>query len=130
MMDKRLGVEHFGYKVIALLIAMILWVTVVSQKDMVSKQKISVQFVVPSGYEIEGSPKLEVEVKLEGPRPILKKFLEKYWPTTLMIPVRNPSVGPSAFEIPPSYFQVPSEIKIISIVPREVVLQIIQSPTQ
>lgn len=124
MISKRLGIEHFGYRIIALLIALILWVTVISQKEMVIKQKISVQFVVPSEFKVEGSNQTEVEVKVEGPRPILKKFLEKYWSNTLVVPLRNPTVGPMAVEIPISYFQLPPEVKVISINPREVVLQV------
>lgn len=124
MINKRLGVEHLGYRIIALLIAMILWVTVVSQRVMVIKQIVSAQFVVPPEYKIDGMSRMNIEVKIEGPRPILKKFLDKYWPTTLVIPIRNPNVGPVAVEIPLSYFQLPPEVKVISINPREVVLQI------
>lgn len=124
MINKRLGVEHFGYRIIALLIAMILWVTVVSQRDMSISQKMTVQFVVPSEFKIDGANQFEIEVKVEGPRPILKKFLEKYWTSTLVVPLRNPIIGPMAAEIPISYFQLPPEVKVISIIPREVMLQV------
>ncbi len=124
MINKRLGVENFGYKIIALLITLILWVTVVSQREMISNQKVIVHFVVPSGYQIEGSKELEVVVRIEGPRPILKRFLENSWSSNLVIPIRNPTIGPFPAEIPISDFQLPSEIRVISIYPREVVLQI------
>lgn len=124
MMAKRFSIEHFGYKVIAFLITMILWVTVVSQREMVSVQKVNVQFVVPTDYEIEGQREFEVSVRVEGPRPILKRFIEKSWPGTLVVPIRNPSLGPNPAEVPVTDLQLPAEIKVLSINPREVVLQI------
>jgi len=128
MIIKRLGVEHLGFKILALIITLILWITVIGQKDMTIHQKISVQFLVPSEYKIEGSNEKMVEVKVEGPRPILKRFMDKYWPTTLVIPIREPRVGPNSVEIPVSYLQLPTEIKVLSIIPREVVLQIVKVP--
>jgi YbbR domain-containing protein len=127
MITKRLGVEHFGYKIIALLITLILWVTVVSQRDMVSIQKIAVEFVVPIDFQIEGVNRIDVEIALEGPRPILKRVLERLWPISIVVPIRNPSVGPYSAEIPVSDFHLPSDIKVLSISPREVVLQIVKS---
>lgn len=122
MNTKRLGIEHFGYKIIALLIAMILWVTVVSHREMTMNQKVNVQFVVPTGFKIEGFDQIEITVQLSGPRPILKKFIDKYWTNTIVVPLRNPVVGPMAVEIPTSYFQLPPEVKVISITPREATL--------
>lgn len=128
MITKRLGVEHLGFKILALIIALILWITVISQKEMAINQKVSIQFLVPPQYMIEGQNKTEVEVRIEGPRPILKRFIDKYWPTTLIIPIREPRVGPNSIEIPVAYLQLPPEIKVLSIVPREVVLQVIKIP--
>ena len=95
---------------------------------MAINQKISFQFLVPPQYMIEGQNQTEVQVRIEGPRPILKRFIDKYWPTTLIIPIREPRVGPNFIEIPVSYLQLPPEIKVLSIVPREVVLQVIKTP--
>lgn len=128
MISKRLGVEHFGFKILALIIALILWITVISQKEMAINQKVTIQFLVPSQYLVEGQNQTEVQIRLEGPRPILKRFIEKNWPTTLVIPIREPRVGANSIEIPVSYLQLPSEIKILSIVPREVVLQVVKNP--
>jgi hypothetical protein len=128
MITKRLGVEHLGFRILALIIALILWITVISQKDMVTSQKVSIQFLVPPEFKIESQNEMIVEVKVEGPRPILKRFLDKFWPTTLVIPIREPRVGPNSVEIPVSYLQLPTEIKVLSILPREVVLQIIKNP--
>ncbi len=124
MITKRFGVEHLGYKIIALLITLILWVTVVSQREMISTQKVTVQFVVPIEFKIEGTNQVEVDVRLEGPRPFLKHFLEKSWLSTVVVPIRNPNVGPYPVQIPISDFQLPPDIKVLSINPREVVLQI------
>jgi YbbR domain-containing protein len=124
MITKRLGVEHLGYKIIALLITLILWVTVVSQREMVSTQKLTVQFVVPLDFQIEGSNQAEVTVQIEGPRPFMRKFIERSWPSAIVVPIRNPSVGPFPAEVPMAELQLPSEIKVLSINPREVVLQI------
>ncbi|MEY4616499.1 MAG: hypothetical protein RJB66_1459 [Pseudomonadota bacterium] len=124
MITKRFSIEHFGYKVIAFLITLILWVTVVSQREMVANQNVMVQFVVPNDYEIVGPREFEVNVRVEGPRPILKRFLEKSWPATLIVPIRTPSLGPNSAEIPITDLQLPSAIKVLSIKPREVVLQI------
>ncbi len=128
MIIKRLGVEHLGFKVLALIITLILWITVISQKEMMTTQKVSVQFLVPTEYKIEGQSELMVEIRVVGPRPILKRFIDKYWPSSLVIPIREPRVGANAIEIPISYFQFPSEIKVLSILPREVVLQIEKAP--
>ncbi len=124
MINKRLGVEHLGYRVIALLITMILWVTVVSQKEIIMVQPLKIQVVVPEVFQINGSSEIEVTVKLEGPRPILKKYIEKSWPTSMMIPLRDPSVGSNTIIFPLNELRVPAEIKIRSINPSEMILQV------
>jgi YbbR domain-containing protein len=124
MISKRLGVEHFGYKIIALLITMILWVTVVSQRQMVVTQKLSVQFIVPGEFQIEGSQQVEAEIQLEGARPLLKRYLQRSWPSAIIVPLRAPLIGLNPAEIPVSDLQLPAGIKVLSIHPREVVLQV------
>ena len=124
MIAKRFSIEHFGYKIIALLITLILWVTVVSQREMVAEQKVSVQFVVPNDFDIVGDREFEVSVRVEGPRPLLRRFIDRSWPSSIVVPLRNPSVGPMSAEIPVTDLQLPPEIKVLSINPREVVLQI------
>jgi len=128
MITKRLGVEHLGYRILALLITLILWVTVVSQKEIVSTQTVLVQFLVPSEYQIQGANELNVRVQIEGPRPIVKRFFDKHWPSNIVIPIREPRVGTNTVEILVSYLQLPTEIKVLSISPREVVLQVVKSP--
>lgn len=124
MINKRWGVEHFGYRLIALFIAMILWVTVISQRETISIQKMKIQFVVPSEFKIEGPGSADIEVRLEGTRPNIRRFLERHWVSNMVVPVRNPSLGLSTVDVPVKELQLPPEIKVLSISPREVVLQI------
>jgi YbbR domain-containing protein len=127
MMAKRFSIEHFGYKVIAFLITLILWITVVSQREMVAEKNVQVQFVVPAEFEIQEPQQVVVTVKVEGPRPMVRRFFERYWPSTIVVPIRTPKEGPYPAEVPVAELQLPGDIKVLSIKPREVVLQIRRS---
>jgi YbbR domain-containing protein len=122
MIQKRFGIENSGYRLIALLITLILWVTVVSQKETRADNQLKVQYVAPPGMLIKGDSLFEVTVRLEGPRFQLKRFLDRKWVSTLVVPLRQTVSGMVIQEVPVSELGIPSEIKVLSINPREVVL--------
>src|SRR5690606_20484063 len=65
-----------GFKLLALAVAVVIWVMMLGRKDITMVRKIPIQFLNEATYEVknqEGLPEVEVEVM--GSRMSLKKFV-------------------------------------------------------
>lgn len=122
MIQKRFGMENSGYRLIALLITLILWVSVVSQKEIRMDQSLNIQYVAPPGMAIKGKNSFDITIRLEGPRFQLRRFLDRRWVSTLVVPLKQSVPGTVVQEISLAEMSLPSEIKVLSMTPREVVL--------
>jgi YbbR domain-containing protein len=109
--------ENISYKVLASLITLILWVSVMGRGDYVINRTIKVNLIVPIGYELGHQSTKEVQVKLEGPRNRLLQYSSLREDRPINLQIEHSVVG--QFEMPITFDQleIPNGIKLLSIKP-------------
>lgn len=111
--------DNLGYKIIALLISLILWLTVLGRRDFVVSKDIEVEFIPKSpSYYIGGQTADTVKVKVAGPRVALRDFEKSS--KLLSIDVLEEQEGFVDVEISPSRIYIPQGVRLLSIRPSRV----------
>lgn len=122
---KNLVTENLSYKVVSLLIALILWVTILGRRDFSLTKTIDVE-LIPSAGQVVLMPSTDVvRVKVSGPRTALKKFVESGMSQLITIDVSKFPDGEMEVEIPARQIDVPFGVKVISIKPSTVKAKIL-----
>ena len=70
--------ENWSYKLVALFVAMILWITVLGRRDIVMTKSIQVDLLVGANQRIITQSVEQIKVQVIGPRQQLIKFLENH----------------------------------------------------
>jgi YbbR domain-containing protein len=116
--------DNFSYKVVALFIALILWLSILNRRDFIVTKDLDVDFITASDYIVTGQSNAVIKVKVSGPQPLLKKFKESS--QVLAFDMSDKKEGFYDVEINASRVEVPAGIKIIGIKPSSVRLEIIE----
>lgn len=115
--------ENLSYKVVALFIAIILWLTIMGRRDNILTKNIDVEFRTSSVQRIVGQTADQVRVRLSGPRSALKEVIDgKSAPIVIDVSDREP--GAYDIEIPVNRIELPHGVKILSVRPSEVRVEV------
>jgi hypothetical protein len=131
---KNLIFENGSYKLVALFVTLILWVTILGRRDFVLSKEMDIEFLIPRNLTIaESTVERRVVVKVSGPRMALKRFAQS--PGTITIDLARNQVGPVRAVITPRNVEVPFGVKVLSVTPDVVTLTLIPAgpdgePTQ
>ena len=117
---KVLITENFSYKVVALFIALILWLTILGRRDFTLSKTLEVE-LMPSGNQTVISQSVDsVKVKVSGPRTALKKFMDSGLSQLVSIDISKKGLGDIEVEVPPSKIDVPFGVKVVSVRPASI----------
>ena len=109
--------ENFSYKVVALFISLILWLTILGRRDFSLTKTLEVE-LMPGGNQAVVSQSVEtVKVKVAGPRTALKKFMDSGLSQLLTIDISKKGEGDMEIEVPIKQIDVPFGVKVISVRP-------------
>lgn len=114
--------ENGSYKLVALFIALILWLTILGRRDFVVNKDIEVDFVVAESFMVSGQSSDKVRIKLSGPQPLLKKYKEAN--QTIQINLADKGAGMFEVEMTPAKIDVPPGLKILSVKPSQIRVEI------
>ena len=109
--------ENLGYKVLATLITLILWVSVMGRIDYVVTRSIKIKISVPQSFSLVKQSIKEVQLRLEGPRNRLLQYSSMREDLPIEITVTNPTEGIVDLPISADQVEVPSGIRLLSIKP-------------
>ncbi len=125
---KNMIVENGSYKLVALFVTLILWVTILGRRDFVMNRDMDIEFLLPRSVTIAESKTVRrVSVKVSGPRVALKKFSQS--PATITIDLgRQAEPGPVKAVIAPRNVEVPFGVKVISVTPDVINVRLIAAP--
>ncbi|MCB0412231.1 MAG: hypothetical protein KDD22_06875 [Bdellovibrionales bacterium] len=114
------GPTHdFGYKALALAVALVIWVTMLGRKDITMVRKIPVQYLSEARFEVGDEGKLaEVEVEVMGSRMSLKKFAQS--DQTLSLDLTELRPGTHTVRLRKESISVPVGARVVSIRPEQV----------
>ena len=116
-LDSALVTENLGYKAVSLLIAVVLWVTILGRRDFVYTKTLDLQLQTGPDKTIVAQTADKVRVRVSGPRASLKKFMENSSSQTLTIDLSDREEGFQDIDIPMQKIEVPIGVKILSVRP-------------
>lgn len=112
--------ENFSYKVVSLLIALVLWLTILGRRDFALSKVLEVEMLVGAGRTLVSQSTEEVRIKAVGPRNSLRKFIDSGVSQVLTVDVSRLGAGSHEVEIPLDRVEVPFGVKVESVRPPKV----------
>jgi YbbR domain-containing protein len=120
--------ENRNYKIVALLVSMVLWITILGRKDLVYAKDVDLQILLAPNYSVVNRLKNKVSVKVKGSRTGLKKFMKNSEAVTLDL--GNVQEGWSEIKINESDISLPIGVNVISINPNRIKVKIKRAPVK
>ena len=114
--------ENTSYKVVAFLVASVLWLTMLGRKESVLTRDFHLQFLLASNQTITNQIRQKVRVEVSGPRGGLKKFSEGQEEYT--VDLTNLPPGRQIVHLSGEGLNTPVGVKLLSIYPEEIVVHI------
>ena len=114
--------ENGSYKLVALFISLILWLTILGRREFVVTKEIDVEFTAAETFVIAGQSADKVRVKISGPQPLLKKYKELN--QSIVINISDKTSGQYEIDMTPARVEVPNGIKILSIKPSQIRVEV------
>ncbi len=118
--------ENLSYKIVALFISLILWLTILGRRDFVLNKSIDVEFIVGSGSQIVAQTTDHINVKVSGPRTSLKKFLESTLSQNIVVDISQRGEGVVNVDIPLNKIEVPIGVRILGIRPNQIQVEVVK----
>lgn len=109
--------ENIGYKVLATLITLILWVSVMGRGDYVVNRTVKINLRYPDQFELVHQSVKEVQIKLEGPRNRLLQYTGSSEDHPLEFNIEHPTEVPVDLPVSFEQLEIPAGIKLLSIRP-------------
>ncbi|UOF02081.1 YbbR-like domain-containing protein [Bdellovibrio reynosensis] len=117
--------ENFSYKVVALFISLILWLTILGRRDFVLSKNIDIELITAPGTQVVAQTADHVKVKVSGPRSSLKKFLESSLSQSITLDVSQKGEGVVYVDIPLNKIEVPIGVRILGVRPNQIQAEIV-----
>jgi YbbR domain-containing protein len=119
--------ENGSYKLVALFVTLILWVTILGRRDFVLSKEMDIEFLLPRTLAVsEVGADRHVTVKVSGPRIALKKFAQN--PGTITVDLGRAQAGPVHAVIAPRSVEVPFGVKVLSVTPDVIGVTLVPTP--
>ena len=104
-----------SYKIVALFVALVLWVAILGRKDFILTHELKLAFTLPVNTEVKNDVSNLVKVKIGGPRLAVKRFKEAN--PEITIDLRRAGLGRTNLRIQESDFVLPPKVRLIAISP-------------
>lgn len=118
--------ENGSYKLVALFVTLILWVTILGRRDVVVRRDVDVEYLLPAHLVVREPVERRISVKVSGPRAALKKFQMN--PGTITIDLTRAQAGLNRATIGPRSVDVPFGVKVDSVSPETLSIQLGTAP--
>ncbi len=119
---KEYVTQNGSYKVVALLITLILWITVLGNKDQVLNQTVQLNFTLPENHVISNAVTNQVQVQISGSRLSLKKLSKGL--EAIQINLTDIKAGRTIVSIPTDSIDLPFGSQIVNMNPSSVIVDI------
>ncbi len=117
--------ENSSYKLVALFISLILWLSILGRRDFVVTKDLDVDFVTGPAYSLAGQSTDKIKVKVSGPQPLLKKFKEKN--QSIVFDLSDKKNGMFEVEMTPLKIEIPAGLKVLGVRPNSVRVEIVET---
>jgi len=118
--------ENFSYKVVALFISLILWLTILGRRDFVLSKDIDIELATAPGTHVVAQTADHIKVKVSGPRSALKKFLESSLSQSITLDISQKGEGVVYVDIPLNKIEVPLGVRILGVRPNQIQAEVVK----
>lgn len=118
--------ENFSYKIVALFIALILWLTILGRRDFVFTKIIEVELLTSPQYTVAAQTTDRIRVRVSGPRASLKKFMDSTTNQVLILDISQRGEGLLDVDIPSNKIEVPHGVKVLSVRPNVIRAEVVK----
>jgi len=109
--------ENFSYKMVALFISLILWLTILGRRDFVLSKKIDIELQTGTQQVVVAQTSDNIRVKVSGPRAALKKFMDNPQTQSILIDISQRGEGVLDIDVPLNKIEVPMGVRIMGVRP-------------
>lgn len=111
-------------KIMALVIALFLWTTVLGRRDFVLTKVMDLDLVTNQQQSVVAQTADRVRVRVSGPRSALKRFVDDTKNQNLAIDITSMGTGLLEVDIPSYQIQTPSGVKVLSVRPNMIRVEV------
>ncbi|MDG0816673.1 YbbR-like domain-containing protein [Bdellovibrio svalbardensis] len=122
--------ENFSYKVVALFISLILWLTILGRRDFVLSKNVDIELLTAPNSQVVAQTTDHIKVKVSGPRAALKKFMDSSLSQTISLDISQRGEGVVYVDIPLNKIEVPLGVKILGIRPNQIQVEVVGKKDQ
>ncbi len=114
--------DNFSFKLVALFISLILWLSVVNKRDFITTKEFDIDIITSENLVVMAQTNDKLKVRVSGPQPLLKKFNE----ASQIIAFDMTDKGPGFYDIDvsASKVDVPAGLKVLSLKPNTLRIEI------
>ncbi len=116
--------ENLSYKLVALGIALVLWITILGRRDMMISKDMELEFQVNAATVLTQASSDKIRLKLSGSRNSLRRFVENGAQQVLIVDLSGKAPGSYSVDIPTSRLDLPFGVKLVSVRPESIQVQI------
>ena len=118
--------ENLSYKIVALFISLILWLTILGRRDFVLSKNIDIELITAPGTHVVAQTTDHIKVKVSGPRTSIKKFLESSLSQGITLDISQHGEGVVYVDIPLNKIEVPIGVRILGIRPNQIQAEVVK----
>lgn len=116
--------ENASYKVVALFVSLVLWLTMMHRRDAVVTRELDLQFLLNPNYAITNQLSERVQVQLSGGREAVRRFSQSE--DTFTVDLSRLKPGRHVVKLSQEGLDLPMGVKVLSIEPGEVTADIVE----
>ena len=116
--------DNFSYKIVALIISLILWLSLLNRRDFITTKDFDVDIMTAENLVVLGQTTDKLRVKVSGPQPLLKKFKDSS--QIVAFDMTDKPVGFYDLDVSTSKIEVPKGLKVLGIRPNTIHVEIIE----
>ena len=109
--------ENTSYKLVALCVTLILWVTILGRRDFSVAREMEIEYLLPGHLIMTHEVPRRLQVTVAGPRMAIKKFQSRNAP--LVVDLSHAVVGRSIVRLGEEQLDLPFGAKVMKIDPEE-----------
>lgn len=117
--------ENFSYKLVALFITLILWLTILGRRDFVLNKKIDIELQTGPNQVVVAQTADSIRVKVSGSRSALKKFMDNSQSGSIYIDISERGEGVLDVDVPLNKIEVPIGVRVLGVRPNMIRAEVV-----
>lgn len=119
--------DNFSYKLVALFIALILWLSILNRRDYIVTKDLEVDFITAPNLVVAAQSSGVLKVKVSGPQPLLKKYKESA--QVMALDLTEKKAGFYEIEMSASRVEIPKGLRVLGLRPSAIRVELIENST-